>query len=274
MTIIQAIILGIVQGLTEFLPVSSSAHLALVPYWFNWQLDANEVYLFGILVQMGTLAAVLIYYWKDLIAIIKAFFIGIAHKKPFESEDSRMGWLIILATIPAGLAGLLLEPLVQEAFNTPLLIGICLLITAALLLIAEKVGKKNRTTDSMTWKDALWIGVAQILAIFPGISRSGATITAGLTHDFTRKDASRFSFLMSIPIMLAAGLLSVTDLFSVETLSASFVPLIIAAVAAGIVGFLSIRWMLSYISKKPFTIFSIYCTVAGIFTIILTFIKR
>lgn len=273
MSIFQAIILGIFQGLTEFLPVSSSAHLALVPYWFNWNLPEDQVYVFGVLVQMGTLIAVLIYYWKDLIRIIRAFFTGIFSKKPFETSDARTGWFLILATIPAGLAGLFLEPLVEKAFSSPRLISVCLLVTAMLLISAEKIGKKSRSMENMSWKDAIYIGLFQVLAIFPGVSRSGSTITGGMTRNFKREDASRFSFLMSIPIMVCAGILSIVDLFELSTISTYLLPLIIATVVAGISGYLAIRWMIHYVSKKPFFIFSIYCTVIAIITLIMTFFK-
>lgn len=273
MSIIQAIILGVVQGLTEFLPVSSSAHLALVPYLFDWNLNEDAIFLFGVLVQMGTLIAVLVYFRHDLWTIIKAFLNGIASKDPFGTVESKMGWFLIVGTIPAGIAGLLFDDLVEQAFSTPLLIALFLLVTALLLFLAERLGGKTRGQTDMTFKDALLIGLAQALALFPGISRSGSTITAGMLRGFKRVDASRYSFLLSIPVMLAAGLLSILDLFEASMLSEYLVPLLIATITAGVTGFFAIKWMIGFVSKKPFTGFSIYCAAVSIITIVITLIR-
>ncbi len=268
MTILQAILLGIVQGLTEFLPISSSAHLVLVPYLAGWQFPAEQIFTFDVLVQMGTLVAVIIYFWKDLVKILGAWVQGLVQKKPFAEADARLGWYLILATVPAGIGALLFKDLVESAFNSPLATGLFLFITALLLVLAEVAGTQKRTLTEMTWKDALWIGCFQLIALLPGVSRSGSTISAGMTRQFNRADAGRFSFLMSIPVMLAAGLLSVLDLLEMPNLS-QFLPVLVAGfISAAIVGYLSIAWFLSFLRKQSLYGFAIYCTLLAVLVVL------
>lgn len=273
MNYFQAIILGIVQGLTEYLPISSSAHLVIVPYLAGWNFPTDQAFAFDVLCQLGTLAAVIVYFWKDLIEIIVAFFKGIASRKPFETSESRMGWLLILATIPAGLAGITIKSMVEAAFASPVAVGCLLFGTALLLLVGELVGKKDRKLTGINWLDALLVGIGQAISIFPGISRSGATISVGLMRGLNRKDAAKFSFLMSIPIMLAAGLYSALDLRHIAGLM-SFLPVVlVGTVVAGVVGYLSIKWLLSYVTHRPLTDFAIYCTVMGALVLIVAYIR-
>ncbi|MCJ7695039.1 MAG: undecaprenyl-diphosphatase UppP [Anaerolineaceae bacterium] len=273
MTIIQAIILGIVQGLTEFLPISSSAHLVLVPFWFNWKLSADQAFVFNVLVQMGTLVAVIIYFSKDLLKIFQAFFKGLAIKKPFENSESRLGWFIILATIPGGLAGLLLKDQVEEIFSNPFVVIGFLILTALLLALAERFGNKVRTVEKMTPLDAIIIGVFQAAAIFPGISRSGTTISGSLFRKFTREAAARFSFILSIPIMLAAGLIGVIDLFQLPSLTEFLPIMIIGFVVSGIIGYLAIAWLMKFLANRPLYTFSIYCVFAATLTLVIHYVR-
>jgi undecaprenyl-diphosphatase len=273
MTIFQAIILGIVQGLTEFLPISSSAHLVLLPYFTGWNFPQEQIFPFDVLVQWGTLLAVILYFRHDLIDILSAWVEGLIKRKPFENQKSRLGWLIILGTIPAGVFGLLLKPLVEKAFQTPAAIGFLLLVTMILLLIAEFVGKRQHNLEQVTWLDALVIGCFQAISVFPGISRSGSTISGGLIRNLERKTAARFSFLLSIPIMLAAGLLEMKDLIGITGLG-NFLPVVfVGIISAGIVGFLSIHWLLGFLSRNSLKVFAIYCGVIGLITILVWFLR-
>lgn len=273
MSLLQAFILGIIQGLTEYLPVSSSAHLVLIPYLAGWKIPETQVFVFGVLVQMGTLAAVIIYFWKDLYAIITAWVRGLLQKKPFGDPNARTGWFLILATIPAGIAGLLLKDMVEKAFNSPIATAMFLFITAVLLLAGEFFGKRSRSLESMTWKDALWIGFFQVLSIFPGISRSGSTITGGMTRNLNRRDAGRFSFLMAIPVMLAAGLLSMLDLVQMPD-TVSFLPVLaIGFITSAVVGYLSIHWLLTFISKRSLKPFAIYCVLFASAVLVFAYVK-
>ncbi|GAB4404557.1 MAG: undecaprenyl-diphosphate phosphatase [Anaerolineales bacterium] len=264
MTLLQSILLGILQGLTEFLPISSSGHLVLIPHLLGWNIYPEDAYLFDVLVQVATLAAVFAYFWKDLWQIGNAFARGLVARQPFQGHAAALGWYLILATIPAGLLGLLLKDAVETAFSSPRAAGGFLLITAVLLIAAERIGTRNRTFEELTWRDTLWMGFAQALAIFPGVSRSGATITGGMTRNLNRQSAARFSFLMSIPIMLAAGLLASLDLLQTPNLSSRLLVYLPGFAAAAITGYLSIRWLLGYLTRRPLYGFAIYCIVLGI----------
>ncbi|MBN1149111.1 MAG: undecaprenyl-diphosphatase UppP [Anaerolineales bacterium] len=271
MTIVQSILLGIVQGLTEFLPISSSGHLVIVPYLFGWDFPPEEAFIFDVLVQVATLAAVFTYFWSDVVSILRAILHGLLNKQPFDDPQARLGWLLALASLPAGLIGLALKDAVERAFGSPTFSGAFLLVTAGLLLIAEKVGERSRALDTLTWKDALWIGFAQALAIFPGISRSGATITGGMARDLQRPEAARFSFLMSIPIMLAAGLFAILKLITEYPDYPSLLPTFLPGfLASAVTGYLSIRWLLAFLVHRPLYIFSIYCAAIGILVLILS----
>jgi undecaprenyl-diphosphatase len=271
--IFQSILLGIVQGLTEFLPISSSAHLVLVPHLLGWKIPAQAGFIFDVLVQDATLLAVFIYYWKDIRDIIKAVLNGLRQGKPFGSPEARLGWLIVLATLPAGIIGLLLKGAVEAAFQSPNATALFLLVTAGLLLIAERLHVQRSKIEMLSWKDALVIGFFQAIAIFPGISRSGATITGGMARGLERPAAARFSFLMTIPIMLAAGILAGLDLMKLPDLGSLLPAYIPGFIAAAITGYLAIRWLLKFLINHSLLIFSVYCAALGLLVLILSFIS-
>ena len=273
MIIIQSILLGIIQGLTEFIPVSSTAHLLIAQRLIGWQnptpQQSSFIFIFIVLVQLGTVLALIIYFKKELYQIIRITLTSLWNKKPFAEPQARLGWFLILATIPAGIGGILFKPLVEQLFKNPLLEAfIRLSMTAVLLLIAEKIGQHNRELDSLNWKDALWIGCAQVLSIFPGVSRSGTTIAGGMTRQFVRPAAARFAFLMSIPVMLLAGLYEMRDVFNIQGMI-SYLPAILAGIiTAAIVGYLSIRWLLTFLARSPLYIFIIYCATLSLLILI------
>ena len=264
MTLYQSIILGVIQGASEFLPISSSGHLVLAPYLFGWDINPQEAFVFDVLVQVATLSAVIIFYWKDLILILKAFYKGIISKKPFDDYNSRLGWYLIIATLPAGAVAVLFKDTFEEAFSNPKSAAIFLLVTSALLLIGELFSKRIRKLQSLTLLDALVIGLFQVLALFPGISRSGSTITGGLLRKFDRASAARFSFFMAIPVMTAAGLLAVIDLVQSPDLFTNIPVYLAGFVTAAIVGYFAIRWFIGYLSKQSLYIFAGYCAVMGL----------
>jgi undecaprenyl-diphosphatase len=271
MTIVQSILLGIIQGITEFVPISSSGHLVLTPFILGWEFPADHAWVFNVLIQLGTLVAVIIYFWKDLVTIAVAFLEGLRRRQPFATPESRLGWYLILATIPATLSGLVLKDAVEAAFDSPRATAAALLLTAALLLLAERAGKRQNRMPDLTWKDALFIGCFQILALFPGLSRSGATITGGMLCNLDRPAAARFSFLMSIPVMLGAGLLATIDLFQVSDLEMLLPSLSVGFLTSIIVGYASIHWLLRFLARRPLYLFSAYCTIIGIVLFALTF---
>lgn len=268
MSLLQSIILGIIQGLTEFLPISSSGHLVILPYLLRWELPAESVF-FDVLVQVATLLAVFINFWSDMVNIGRAFILGLLQRRPFATPMSRLGWFLILASFPAAIIGLTLRDVVKSVFVSPPVAAVYLLVTAALLTLAERLGKREKKFATISWRDAIWIGIFQALAIFPGISRSGATISAGMMRNLKRTAAARFSFLMSIPIMLAAGVGAGAEIAEHPdwfTLLPSFIP---GFLAAAIVGYLSIRWLLKYLARFPLYLFAIYCAALGFVTLLL-----
>jgi undecaprenyl-diphosphatase len=273
MTIFQAIVLGIIQGLTEFLPISSSAHLVIIPFFLNWKMEPEAMFIFDVLIQVGTLTAVIAYFWQDLVSISKAWLIGNWNKKPFTDPQARLGWYLIIATLPAGIVGLLFKDQVEATFTSPLATAIFLIVTAVFLFAADRISIQIRTLQEVNWKDAVLIGLFQALAILPGISRSGSTITGGMLRNLDRPSAARFSFLMSVPIMLAAGLTASIDLVQMDNLTVQ-IPIILAGfITSAIVGYLSIRWLLSYLTHHPLTVFSIYCLVISGITLVVYVIR-
>ena len=273
MTIIQSIVLGIVQGLTEFIPVSSSAHLVLVPWLLGWEFEPNAAFVFDVLVQLGTLVAVIAYFWKDLWAIARGVVQGLIRLKPFDSAEARLGWLIALATMPAVILGLAFKDFFESVFGSPRATALLLLGTAALLVLSERFGRRARNLDSLNWLDALIIGLAQAVAILPGISRSGATISGGLARGLERPAAARFSFLMSVPVMLGAGVIALKNLLDVPNFASYLAPIAAGFLAAAAVGYLCIRWLLGYLSRRPLYGFAVYCVAASLFCLGIAFLR-
>jgi undecaprenyl-diphosphatase len=259
MTLFQSLLLGIVEGLTEFIPVSSTAHMLIVQRLLNIPSD-DAMFAFLILVQIGPLVALIIYFWQDLWSLIRAFF-----AKPFSTAENQQVWFIIIATLPALLAGFLLKHIVEGLFKTPLLEASIRLLTAAVLLtLAEFVGSRTRKLQSMTWLDALIVGLFQILAVFPGASRSGSTISGGMLRGFDRPASARFAFLLAIPVMLAASGYESLDVLKLPNLG-SFLPVLaVGFVAAALIGWLSIKWLLNYLNKNSLYVFAAYCAVVGV----------
>ena len=261
MGIFEAIILGIVQGATEYLPVSSSGHLVLVPFVFGFQ---KGTFSFDILVQLGTLLAVLVYYAKDLWAITRHVFVDLKAGKPFRTVESKLGWYVVVASIPAGIIGILFKDDFEKAFSSPQFTMGMLVVTATLLLLGEWLGKRNRQQVHMRLVDAVFIGLAQALALFPGVSRSGSTISAAMLLGLDRETAARFSFVMSIPVMLGAGLLAFKDLLEHPAeLQAQWLPILVGFIVSALTGFVAIKWFLGYVKNRSLKWFALYCLLVG-----------
>jgi undecaprenyl-diphosphatase len=275
MNLFHAFLLGIVQGLTEFIPVSSTAHLLIAQRILNIPAD-DAMFSFLVIVQLGTLVSLFALYWKDLLDIAKAWldFRSLRHRPrrgDFGSlkPEAKLGWYIIIATIPALLAGYLLKDAVEALFRQPMLEASIRLFSAAILLtLAEYFSKKSRDLNSMTWIDALVVGLMQIIAVFPGASRSGTTISAGMFRGFDRPSAARFSFLMSVPVLLAAGGYEMLDVLKMPNF-VEFLPLLaVGFVTAAVVGWFAIKWLISYLSKNSLYVFAAYCAVVGVILLI------
>jgi undecaprenyl-diphosphatase len=273
MNLFQAFFLGIIQGLTEFIPVSSTAHLLIGQSILG--LPANDaMFSFLVLVQIGTIVSLLIYFWKDLLSIVTDTLKNLDGVRDFKSlpQNAKLGWYIVIATIPALIAGYLLKDAIQALFLNPLVEAAIRLFAAAILLgLAEWLTKKDRSLPSMNWLDALIVGLFQIIAVFPGASRSGSTISGGMFRGFDRPSAARFAFLMSVPVMLAAGGYQMLDVVRMPGL-ADFLPaLAIGFITAAIVGWFAVRWLLRYLSDHSLYVFSAYCAVIGAIVLIIHF---
>jgi undecaprenyl-diphosphatase len=268
MNLLYSLLLGIIQGLTEFIPVSSTAHLLLAQRLMGLESD-NAAFIFTVLVQQGTLLALIVYFWADLWGIVRSWLTALWRRRPFSDPQARLGWFLILGTIPALAAGAVFKPLVERLFSTPLVeAAIRLSITAVLLFVAERLGRRDRKLDTLNWKDALWVGCAQVLSVFPGASRSGSTIAGGMIRNLDRPAAARFAFLLSVPVMLAAGGYETLDLLKSQHVAAILLPsLLVGITTAAVVGYLAIRWLLGYLTRRPLLVFAIYCGVVSLFTL-------
>lgn len=268
MHIFQAFVLGLVQGLGEFLPISSSAHLIITPWLFDWPDPGLG---FDVALHWGTLLAVLAYFWQDVWLLIRGFW----HSLFKVTRDSaniyqKLSWLLIIASVPGAIFGYLLESKAEHAFRSPLLIAVTLSSFAIILLVADFLGRKTKNLDRITGLNALIIGIGQALAVIPGVSRSGATIATGLGLGFKREDAARFSFLMSIPIILGAGLVALKDGIGGVTVG----ELAVGFVTAAVFGFLSIKYLLRYISRHDYKIFVWYRLALAVLILIVFFARK
>jgi undecaprenyl-diphosphatase len=259
MDALQAIVLGIAQGLTEFLPVSSTAHLRLIPAFAGWDDPGTA---FTAVVQLGTMAAVLLYFRHDLWNIARAWLRSLRDPDARGTLDARLGWYLIIGTIPISILGLLFKDKIETDARQLVLIGIALIVLGIVLEIAEKVGRKQREIESLTLRDGILIGCAQALALVPGVSRSGSTISAGLFLGLERAAAARYSFLLSVPAVVLSGLFELKDVGNGG--GAGPVPTIIATLFAFLVGYASIAWFLKYLARHPVTVFVVYRVVLGV----------
>lgn len=276
MSILESIILGILQGLTEFIPISSTGHLTVAGKLMNLisDLHPERWTTFIAVIQIGTLFAVLIYFWKDLINILRDFITDNLLKRisfSGQSQNSKMGWYLIISTIPVVIIGLGLKDIIEGAVTKNLyIISGSLIVLAMILAAAERMGKFNRQMNNIRWFDAFIIGIAQSFALIPGSSRSGTTITAAIFLGFNRETAARFSFLMSIPAVAASGLLQFYQ--AIEYIDSNgLITLVIATIISGIFGYLAIEFLLRYLRKKSTMIFIIYRIVVGIVILVMIY---
>lgn len=261
MTEFQALVLGLVQGLSEFLPISSSAHLALTPWFFGWESGGLA---FDVALHIGTLAAVAWYFRREWVALARSALSIVRHRKVSTTDEWRLVFLVV-ATIPAAIAGLTVEDLAETTFRSPRLIAINLMVMGVLLWLVDRTARRDRPLDRMTMRDAITIGFIQCLALLPGVSRSGSTITGGRLLGFDRQAAAVFSFLMSFPVTLAAAILKAPDAFTPGT-EATTIFIGIAAAAAS--SWLAIAVLLRFVARYSFGIFAAYRVVLGVIVLV------
>lgn len=261
MPLYQAIVLAIVQGLTEFLPVSSTAHLVLFPWFVGWK---DPGLTFDVALHAGTLIAVFIYFWRMWVEMIAAA-AGIGDSSRPEVRQNRLlFWLLVIGTIPAGIAGLLFEKQAESSFRTPLVIGIALIVVGLIMWWGEAVTRDNESLKEVSLADAIIVGIAQAFAVIPGVSRSGSTMTAGLFRNMKRETAARFSFLLSTPIIAGAALKKGLEIRH-EGLPADMrMPFLVGIIVSAIVGYIVIGWLIRYLEHRTFKVFVIYRVALGV----------
>ncbi|MBE6030927.1 MAG: undecaprenyl-diphosphatase UppP [Clostridiales bacterium] len=272
MTFFEAIILGLVQGLAEFLPISSSGHLALLQYFFG--IKGDDVVTFAVLLHLGTLVSVFIVYWEDIWALIKE--LGATFKDVFTGKGlrvnanptRRLGFMIIVATIPTGIIGILGNDLFTSMYSSLISIGIGLLFTGTILILAEKLGAGRKTVKEMKFRDAFIVGMMQGVAIAPGVSRSGSTLVGGLSTGLNREFAVKFAFLISIPSILGSAVLEVPDMLSEGVDMAMMMPILAGVIVSAISGLVAIKAMIKLVTGKKLYYFSYYTWIVGIAVIL------
>jgi undecaprenyl-diphosphatase len=270
-TIFEAIVLGVVQGLAEFLPISSSGHLILVPWLLGWE---SHGLTFDLALHLGTSAALLGYFWRDWLTLVTAVIRGLTDAKFRAGHEWRLAWLIVLGCIPAAIVGILFEDVIEATFREPALIAVLLIAFGLVLLVADLVGKRRRALEHVTLVDALVIGCAQVLALAPGVSRSGITMTAGLFRGLDRGSAARFSFLLSAPITVAAALYKLRVLVREPLSGSEAVAFLVGIITAAVVGALAIGFLLRFLQRQPVYVFVWYRLAAGALVLIVAFSGR
>ncbi len=284
--IIQAIVLGIVQGVAEFAPISSSAHLIIVPWLFGWTDPLLSGLAFDVALHLGTLSAVVIYFWNDLWNLLRAGIASIREFKIGDDPNRKLAWLIVIATIPAVLAGFFLEDIVAAVFHPAgedvsgrIMLSIAAMLAAfgVIMYLADRLARHQRPLTGIRLVDAIAVGLAQTLALFPGVSRSGSTITAGLALGFKRDVAARFSFLLSVPVTLGAGLKGLFDLLGSwqdgGLGSSDLLVVAVGVLAAAISGYLCIHFLLRYLRTRSITVFVVYRFAVAALIVIVVFLR-
>jgi len=259
MTLLHSVLFGVIEGLTEFIPISSTGHM-LVTQRLLGLPSTDAMFAYIVLIQLGAIAALVAFFWRDFWLLLRTFF-----AVPFSTPRNRMAWLILIATMPALLVGALLRDVVQVLFEQPLLEAAIRFLTAAgILAFAEWFGHRSRGIASMSWVDALVIGLFQVLAVFPGASRSGAAIGGGMMRNLDRASATRFAFFLSGPIMLVAGICETAGVIRLGGADLQLPVLLVGVLVAALVGWLSIRWLIQYVARHPLYSFAVYCSLLGV----------
>lgn len=265
LSLLDAGVLGIVEGLTEFLPVSSTGHLTIAEKILGLPIDDKAVTAYTAIIQSGAIIAVVIYFWRDLVTLIAAFFRGLVNASE-RGHDYRMAWKVGLGSIPIGIVGFLARDLISGSLRNLWVVAFALIGWSVVMVLAERIGSRSRPESALTFTDAFVIGIVQCLALIPGVSRSGASISAGLFRGLDRVAATRISFLLSIPALLGAGLYELKDVSGSDL---GVGPMILGIVIAFIVAFASVAWLLRFVAHHPISVFVIYRVALGLLLIVL-----
>lgn len=267
MNVLQAVILGIVEGLTEFLPVSSTGHLTIAEQLMNLKVDSLGVTAFTAVIQVGAILAAIIYFWKDIVSIVTAFFRGLFSAKARQDPEWRLSLAVIVGSIPIAVVGLAFKSFIEGPLRSLWVVAIALVLWSGVMIFAERAGTQRREESSVTWRDGIFIGVAQCFALIPGVSRSGATISAGLLRDLNRLTATRLAFFLGIPALAAAGALEALSARKDIADTVGWIPTIVGTVVSFIVGYASIAWLLRFVVRHSIVVFVWWRVAVGLLVI-------
>ena len=266
MNIFEAVLLGAVEGFTEFLPISSTGHLTILEKLLGYQIDATDITAFTAIIQSGAVLATVIFLRQDIARIVPAWLRGVLHKDQRDNVDYRFGWAVILGSIPIGIVGLTFQDTIESTLRSLWFVAGALILWSGVMAFADHAATQIRHQEDVTWKDTLIIGVVQCLALIPGVSRSGATMSAGLLRDLDRVAVTKLSFFLSIPALLGATVLqSITefDNISADNGGVGWLPTIVATLVSFVVGWFAVSWLLKFIAKHSYSIFIAYRLILG-----------
>ena len=268
MQVWHAIILGVIEGITEFLPISSTGHLTIAEKMLGYSISDSSITAFTAIIQSGAVLATVVYFWKDISRVLMAWIRGLFVKKYRKNSDYKYGWAIIIGSIPIAIIGILFKDEIETVLRSLWFVAIALILWSLVMWWADKKAKQNLHEEDITWRDTLAVGIAQCLALIPGVSRSGATMSAGLLRNFDRVAVTKLSFFLSIPALSAAGILQIISKHSVIGASVGWTATIIATLISFIVAYISVAWLLKFVAKHDYSVFIWYRVIVGVLLLI------
>lgn len=268
MQVWHAIILGVIEGITEFLPISSTGHLTIAEKMLGYSISDSSITAFTAIIQSGAVLATVVYFWKDISRVSMAWIRGLFVKKYRKDNDYKYGWAIIIGSIPIAIVGILFKDEIETVLRSLWFVAIALILWSLVMWWADKKAKQNLHEEDITWRDTLAVGIAQCLALIPGVSRSGATMSAGLLRNFDRVAVTKLSFFLSIPALSAAGILQIISKHSVIGASVGWTATIIATLISFVVAYISVAWLLKFVAKHDYSVFIWYRVIVGMLLLI------
>ena len=268
MQVWHAIILGVIEGITEFLPISSTGHLTIAEKMLGYSISDSSITAFTAIIQSGAVLATVVYFWKDISRVLMAWIRGLFVNKYRKNSDYKYGWAIIIGSIPIAIIGILFKDEIETVLRSLWFVAIALILWSLVMWWADKKAKQNLHEEDITWRDTLAVGIAQCLALIPGVSRSGATMSAGLLRNFDRVAVTKLSFFLSIPALSAAGILQIISKHSVIGASVGWTATIIATLISFVVAYISVAWLLQFVAKHDYSVFIWYRVIVGVLLLI------
>lgn len=268
MQVWHAIILGVIEGITEFLPISSTGHLTIAEKMLGYSISDSSITAFTAIIQSGAVLATVVYFWKDISRVLMAWVRGLFVNKYRKNSDYKYGWAIIIGSIPIAIVGILFKDEIETVLRSLWFVAIALILWSLVMWWADKKAKQNLHEEDITWRDTLAVGIAQCLALIPGVSRSGATMSAGLLRNFDRVAVTKLSFFLSIPALSAAGILQIISKHSAIGASVGWTATIIATLISFVVAYISVAWLLKFVVKHDYSVFIWYRVIVGVLLLI------